>query len=276
MKIGIIGGTGLMGQWFRKFFESHGYEVAIAGRKTALSMEDCAKNSDVVIVCVPIESTIDIIKKIGPFVREDALLADFTSLKSAQVKAMMEYSKASVVGMHPVFGPSVSTIRNQTVVLTQGRGEKWLKWAKDLFEKAGAKVRVTTPEKHDEMMSIIQGITNFSEISIGYAFKELDVDLEESMHYTSPIYKLRMDMVGRILSQDPQLYADIEIYNPHTTKVISAYIKASEKLQSIIQKKDKAAFIKYFKEASDFLGDFKKEAVEYSDYIVETLVKKRK
>lgn len=276
MKIGIIGGTGLMGQWFKGFFEQRGFEVVISGRKTTLSMEECAKSCEVVIVSVPVEATVGIIKKVGHYVREDALLMDFTSLKSEPVKAMLRHSKSNVLGMHPIFGPGVSTIRNQTVVLTPGRGDKWLKWAKELFEKAGAKVRVTTPEKHDEMMAVIQGVMHFSAISIGYALKELDFDVKESMHFTSPIYKLRMDMVGRILSQDPQLYADIEIMNPNTTKVTDAYIKASQKLQSIIEKKDRQGFIRYFNEASDFMGDFKKEAVEYSDYIVEKLVRKRK
>ncbi|MBI4440306.1 prephenate dehydrogenase/arogenate dehydrogenase family protein, partial [Candidatus Woesearchaeota archaeon] len=195
MRIGIIGGTGLMGQWFKRFFELRGFEVVISGRNTSISMEECAKTCDVVIVCVPIEATVDVIKKIGPFVREDSLLTDFTSLKSAPVRAMLEHSKANVLGMHPVFGPSVSTIRNQTMVLTPGRGDKWFKWAKHIFSRAGAKVRITTPERHDEMMAIIQGMTHFSAISIGYAFKELGVDLEETMHFTSPIYKLRMDMV---------------------------------------------------------------------------------
>ncbi len=276
MKIGIIGGTGLMGKWFKHFFEQRGFEVLIAGRKTSLSMEDVARSCDVVIISVPISATVNIIKKIGHLVQEDALMMDFTSLKTEPVNAMMKYSNAHVLGMHPVFGPGVKTIRNQTIVLTPGRGDKWLKWAKQLFKKAGAKVRMTTPERHDEMMAIIQGITHFSAISIGYAFKELGVDLQESLHYTSPIYKLRMDMVGRILSQDPQLYADIEMCNPHTMKVTEAYINASKKLQFIIEKKDKDAFEKYFKEASDFFGSFKKEAVEYSDYIVEKLVRKKK
>ncbi|MFC1768127.1 prephenate dehydrogenase/arogenate dehydrogenase family protein [Nanoarchaeota archaeon] len=276
MKIGIIGGTGLMGQWFKRFFELRGYEVVISGRKTSISMEDCAKDCDIVIVSVPIDCTVDIIKKIGPHVKEESLLMDFTSLKTEPVKAMLKYSKANVLGMHPVFGPGVQIIRNQTIVLTPGRGKKWLEWATNLFEKAGAKVRVTTPEKHDEMMSIIQGMTHFTAISIGYALKDLGVSIEESMQYTSPIYKLRMDTIGRILNQDPNLYADIEIMNPHTTKVTDAYIKASQKLQSLIEKKDKKGFVKYFNDAANFIGSFKKEAEEYSDYIVEKLVRKRK
>ncbi|MBW2220789.1 MAG: prephenate dehydrogenase/arogenate dehydrogenase family protein, partial [Deltaproteobacteria bacterium] len=35
--IGIIGGTGSMGQWFNSFFTEAGYRVLISGRKTTIT-----------------------------------------------------------------------------------------------------------------------------------------------------------------------------------------------------------------------------------------------
>ena len=274
--VGIIGGTGQMGQWFKRFFEKNNCKVLIAGRRTKLKHEECARISDVVIITVPIDVTLKVIKKIAPFVRKDALLMDFTSLKKGPVNTMLRHSKSAVIGAHPMFGPSVKTVKNQTIVLCRGRDGIWFKWLKRLLEKNGARVKVTTPEKHDKMMSIIQGITHFSTISVGHALKELDVDIEDTMHYTSPIYKLRMDMVGRILNQDPRLYADIEILNPETISAIDAYMGSTEKLKRIIKKKDVKGFIRFFKEASEYLGSFKKEAMMYSDYLIEKLVEKRK
>lgn len=276
IKIGIIGGTGQMGQWFKRFFEKSGYKVLIASRKTKLMPIECAKTSDVVIVTVPIAKTAFVIKQIGPYVRKDALFMDLTSLKEKPIKAMLKYSKASVIGTHPVFGPSVKSIKNQTVVLCRGRGNGWFSWLKNMLEKNGAKVRVTTAKKHDKMMSIIQGITHFSTIAVGHALKDMGIDIKDTLHYTSPIYKLRMDMVGRILNQDPELYADIEISNPQTLKSVNAYIKSTNILRNVIKKKDKKAFIRFFNKASKHLGRFKNEASEYSDYLIEKLVEKRR
>ncbi len=272
--VGIIGGTGKLGQWFKKFFENNECKVLIASRKTKLKPKECAAKCDVVIVCVPINVTVDVIKEIGPFVSEDALLIDFTSLKQKPVEAMLKYSKAAVIGTHPVFGPSVETIKNQTVVLCPSRPREWLTWLRHIFEKNGALIRITTPKKHDKMMSIIQGITHFSTISLAYTLKKLGMNVEESLHYTSPIYKVRMDMVGRLLNQDPALYADIELLNPENKKAIGEYMKSTQKLMEIIKEKDREEFIKFFKEGAGFLGDFKKEATEYSDYLIEQLVKK--
>lgn len=81
-------------------------------------------------------------------------------------------------------------------------------------------------------------------------------------------------MVGRLLNQDPGLYADIEMSNPSNKKAVEEYIRSTRELIGIIKRKDREEFIKFFKEGADFLGDFKEEATEYSDYIIEQLVKK--
>lgn len=272
--IGIIGGTGQIGQWFKKFFEKNKYKVLIASRKTKLKPTQCAAKCDVVIICVPIDVTIKVIKEIAPFVKENTLLMDLTSLKKEPVKAMLKYSKSAVIGVHPVFGPSVKTIKNQTVVLCPVRPKQWLSWVRNVLEKNGALVRITTAEKHDKMMSIIQGVTHFSTICVARTLEKLGIDVEESLHYASPIYKLRMDMVGRLLAQDPKLYADIEMLNPENKKAMEEYIRSTRELIGIIKRKDREGFIKFFKEGADFLGDFKQEATEYSDYLIEQLVKK--
>jgi prephenate dehydrogenase len=273
--IGIIGGTGLTGQWFKRYFESLGYKVLIAGRTTELTIEDCAKQSDVVIISVPIDATIEIIKRVGPLVKKEGLLMDFTSLKAEPVKAMLKHSACSVVGTHPMFGPGVKKLRNQKIIICHGRGRKWEKWVEQVFKKGGAKIKIATPAEHDKMMSVIQGVIHFSSITISHVLKELKIDVRKSLNFSSPIYKLRMDTMGRILNQDPRLYADIEIMNPKTKKALKTFMKTSKKLYNIVRNKNTEDFIRYFKEAADYLGDFKKEAEEYSDYVINKLVDKK-
>ena len=41
----------------------------------------------------------------GPRLRPDALLMDVTSVKSEPMQVMLESTRASVVGTHPMFGP---------------------------------------------------------------------------------------------------------------------------------------------------------------------------
>ena len=273
--VGIIGGTGRMGRFFKKFFEKNNCKVLISSRRTMLKLTDCAKQSDVVLVSVPIDETVGIIKKVASHIKKNSLLIDTTSIKKEPVDAMLRYSKSEVIGMHPVFGPNVSSLKNQTIVLCPARSKKWLKWLKNVFEKNKARIKITSAEKHDEMMSVIQGLNHFSTLSVAHAMKTLGISVKESLEYTSPIYKLRMAMVGRILNQDPSLYANIEIMNQKNRKALSAYEKSSKKLQKIIETKNKKEFIKYFDECAKFFGSFKKEAEKTSDYLIEQMVKRK-
>jgi len=273
--VGIIGGTGQMGQFFKRFFEKNNCQVLIASRKTKLKPEECARQSNVVLVSVPVGMTTGVIKKIGPFVNKNSLLIDTTSIKKEPVDAMLRYSRCEVIGMHPVFGPGIGSVKNQTIVLCPARTRKWLKWMINIFEKNSAKVKITTPEKHDEMMSVIQGLNHFSTLSVAHAMKVLGISVKESLEYTSPIYRLRMAMVGRILNQAPLLYADIEMLNPKNKKVLEAYERSSEKLKEIIETKNRNEFLKYFNECAEFFGSFKKEAEELSDYLIGQMVKRK-
>ena len=194
VKVGIVGGTGQMGRWFETFFRDAGCRVIVSSRRTEISPEEMAKECDVVMISVPINETCKVIERVGPYVREDGVITDVTSIKEVPMKAMLEHSGAEVVGSHPVFGPSVKSMKGQTVVLCPARGDRWFRWLKDIYESHGAKVKISTPEEHDRMMGIIQCLRHFSTIVLGHAMMKLGADVKECLEFTSPIYRIRMDI----------------------------------------------------------------------------------
>ena len=156
--IAVIGGHGAMGACMAAMFADLGHAVMIADLDTQLTNEDAARHADVVIVSVPIDSTVEVIRSIGPLVRPEALLMDLTSIKSAPVKAMVESSRATVIGAHPLFGPTVHSLQGQRIVLTPGRipeDDAWLPWLRTMLHARGLNVMETTPEAHDEAMAIV-------------------------------------------------------------------------------------------------------------------------
>ncbi|MBI2138775.1 prephenate dehydrogenase/arogenate dehydrogenase family protein [Candidatus Woesearchaeota archaeon] len=274
--IGIIGGTGQMGQWFKRLFEGEGYPVLVSGRSTPLSFEDCAKKSDVVIITIPIDKTVDIIRRIGPLVKKEGLLMDLTSIKKEPVEAMLQHSSSAVIGTHPMFGPKIKSFKNQTIVLCPARPNSYLPWLMAILEKHQALVKISTPEEHDHIMSIVQGITHFTSIVVCHSLKDLGVPIPVTEEFSSPMYRVFMDMMGRIMSHDPNLYADIEIMNPANPHALRIFLKNAEQLLKTIEAKDKNSFNSFFKEASDYLGDFKYEAEHYSTMLIHYLVERGK
>ena len=136
--IGIIGGKGRMGNWFKNFFEKHGSEVIVSDVDTRISNRELAEKADIVIVSVPVKDTVKVINEIIHHVKKDALLTDLTSIKAEPVKAM-EKARSGVLGMHPLFGPLAPNLKNQSIVFCPIKKNKWINFLKNLFKKKWSK-----------------------------------------------------------------------------------------------------------------------------------------
>ena len=251
--IGIIGGTGTYGQWFKYFFESQELKVLIADHKTKLKPEELAAKCDIVIICVPVRVTIEVIRKIRKFVRHDALLCDFTSIKEEPLYEMMK-AKSGVTGMHPLFGPLVSSIKNQTIVFCSGRDNHWTKFLKDLFAKNGARVVFVSAKEHDKQMAMIQALNHFVNFALAKTLQKQRI--KERSFYSTPISRLQNLIIGRILGSNAGLYADIEIHNPAFKKVLKDFLKEAEKIGKYVAKKDYQSFVKEFKKTANQMKNF--------------------
>ncbi|MGB5810926.1 MAG: bifunctional chorismate mutase/prephenate dehydrogenase [Polyangiales bacterium] len=271
-KVAIVGGAGGMGRSLSTLFADLGHEVLIADLDTELTPRAAARAADVVVISVPIRDTRSVIEELGPELRSDALLMDVTSLKSDPMDAMMNATKASVCGTHPMFGPGVNTYQGQRVVLCPGRGDEWLDWVRQMFRARGLIIAETTPAEHDAMMAIVQVLHHFKTQVLGLALSRLGVPLEETLRYTSPAYLLETYVTGRHFAQSPELYGPIEMLNPESERVTAAFREAAEALAAILQAGDQVAFDQVFAEVRGFFGDFSAEALEQSGFLIDRLV----
>ena len=286
-KVLILGGTGEMGQWFTRFFKERGYEVTVWGKggKTEIArklevpfasdLEAAVPESDIVIVSVPINVTEETIAEIAPKMKAGSLLMDFTSIKVKPVEAMRKFapSDVEILGTHPMFGPTIRTIRGQTVILVpvKGRSEKWFPVIRELFEESGAHVEITTAAEHDSLVSVVQGLTHFAYISIGTTIDRLDFDVKKSRKFVSPVYDIMLDFVGRILGQNPYLYALIQMENPGVLEVHKAFIRECEELSSLVRAHDEEGFVRKMKAAARQYGDTA-HALRKSDKLINSRI----
>lgn len=74
----------------------------------------------------------DIIEKLNQL-PNDCILADFTSIKSKPLAAMMKAHQGPVVGLHPMFGPDVPSLAKQVIVCCNGRREESYQWLLEQF-----------------------------------------------------------------------------------------------------------------------------------------------
>ena len=104
--------------------------------------------------------------------RPDQLLMDLSSLKVRPIEAML-LSPSSVVGLHPMFGGTISSFAGQTIVACPVRIIPCrVDPLRRLFENQGMRVKECTPEKHDHMMSIIQVLFHVTTMLTGRVLRE--------------------------------------------------------------------------------------------------------
>lgn len=236
--IGIIGGTGGMGRWFADLLQKEGCCVHVWGRKSSMSINELVGLCNVVVISVPISVTAEMIKQVGPLLAENQLLMDLTSLKKEPVEIMLSSSSAEVVGCHPLFGPQLTDVRGQNIVLCPARGSKWLIWLTKILDKNGMIVTEKTPEEHDEMMAIVQVLNHLNTISLGLALAEAGIPLPEINKFSTPIFQTKVEIIKKVFTENPGLYTDIITQNPATGKMINLYEKTLASIRSLAKSRD--------------------------------------
>lgn len=269
--IGIIGGAGAMGSWLAGFLKRDGFEVGIydvdheRGKKIAerfgvifwRDYEDLVEKSKVVIVSVPVGRTVDVIKDIAPLMSDGSLLMDVTSVKKRSIEAMERFSSPGVeiIGTHPMFAPRLRDISGQVVILTPVGNPSSLSKVETFLENKGAKVVIMTAEEHDRLMAIVQGLTHFSYIVTGSTIEELGINVKSTRTIVSPVYELMLDMIGRVVGQNPYLYADIQMYNEYVKEVRDVFIEKASELSDVISKGDASEFARIMGSSAKYIGD---------------------
>jgi chorismate mutase/prephenate dehydrogenase len=272
--VAIIGGAGPMGTVLARMFESLGHTVTVADLDTEITPADAAASADVVVICVPIDVTEQVIGDLGPRLREEALLMDVTSIKQQPIAAMLGSTRASVLGTHPMFGPGVHSLQGQRIVVCPGRGDEWQRWAERVFTACGMVVTRADPGQHDRAMALVQVLLHLQTQVLGVALSRSGISLEESLRFTSPAYLLELYVAARHFAQAPELYGPIEMRNPMTDEVTRAFCDAAAELREILVTRDQRRFAEVFDEVRAFFGDFADEAVEQSGFLIDRLVER--
>lgn len=255
-KIVIVGGNGKLGGLFAQYFKSSGYEVATLGRADWQNAAQILANADVVMVSVPIAATVSTIEQLKPYLTENMLLTDLTSVKSAPLKAMLAAHKGAVVGLHPMFGPDIPSMAKQIVARCDGRFPERYQWLMEQIAIWGAIIQPVDAKEHDHSMTYIQALRHFATFANGLHLSKQPVQLAQLLALSSPIYRLELAMIGRLFAQDASLYADIILDKPENLAVIKSLRDSYDESLKFFEQGDKQGFIQAFEQVHNWFGDY--------------------
>ncbi|MCP1714518.1 prephenate dehydrogenase [Methanocalculus alkaliphilus] len=271
--VGIIGGTGRMGELFAGVFEGAGCIVEVIGRADPDEYRAFARRCSVILVSVPIDVTEAVIASIAPVLEEDQLIADLTSLKVMPVSAMMA-SRAEVIGLHPLFGPNMATLSGQKMIMTPARSSReTADWLREIFEATGMSVAEATPEEHDHAMAVMQGLIHFQSMVLAMTLRGLDLPISRLLPYATPNAHASLAFMTRTLSQDGGLYGGMLLGNQEIQKILGAYALSVNALKETIDSKDPEAFVREFEMDATFTREFSDAALLLTDLLLDMVVR---
>ena len=188
-RVVIIGGAGKLGQIFVRMFTLSGYQVSILDKNDWDNADDLFKDAGLVLVSVPINVTESVIESLNNLPAQ-CVLVDLTSIKEKPLNAMLAAHNGPVLGLHPMFGPDISSMAKQVIIYCDGRDTEQYQWLLQQMAIWGAKLTLAQPKEHDDAMTLVQGMRHFTSFVYGQHLAAENPDIEQLLDFSSPIYRL--------------------------------------------------------------------------------------
>ena len=227
----VIGGAGKMGRWFVEFLASQGFEVQVSdpsgvppGASDVGDLRTADLGHDFIVLATPLGTTDRVLRELA-MRRPPGVIFDVGSLKSPLRSGLMTLKShgCRVTSVHPMFGPDSGSLAKQVVVWCDGRQPEAYQWFLEQIQVWGARLHRISAVEHDQNMAFIQALRHFATFAYGLHLAEENVNLDQLLALSSPIYRLELAMVGRLFAQDPQLYADIIMSSESNLALIKRY-----------------------------------------------------
>ena len=251
----IVGGAGAMGTWMHGFLGLVGHRVDVVdsawaglptapGRAAALAQVADLNAYDHVVVAVPLGATAATLDELVQR-RPAGTIVEIASIKAQLADSLARASAAGVrvSALHPMFGPGKSPYEPLTFVLAcrQEAGEERAR-LEALLRHPYTRVICLPFDHHDLLMGWLLGLAHLTGMLFGVALTRSGLSPAELHQCASTTFRRQAATSLSVLSEDPDLYLDIQRLNPHRREVYAAVRAALADLDETIGGGDRDRF----------------------------------
>ena len=270
-RITVIGGKGAMGRFFSQQLLTAGHNVNILDNDDWDKAEYLLSQVDLVLICVPIDSTLEVIKKASQYLSPTTALADITSIKSPILQAMLSHHSGAVIGLHPMFAPGVESFLSQKIIVCPDRMQESFQWFLDLIKNEGGKLIFSTPEEHDQIMVIVQAIRHFTTLSLGTFLSEEAVKIDRSLDFSTPVYRQEIGIISRLIAQSAPMIVDIILATEARRNAIARFANTNNRLAQLVIQGDRDSLISELQKVQGFFKEEATDSFAESNYVIDAL-----
>lgn len=237
----VLGGAGRMGRWFLRFLADQGYSVGPVD--LAATPEENAwgvaalPTADLVLCATPPVATSAIYRQ-WTAQPPRGVIADIASIKTPLVPAIRALQAAGgrVASIHPMFGPSVSLLREADVVVCDTGDEAAARAVTALFAATSARLVTLPLGDHDRAMADVLTLAHATAIAFALALPEGGAPLR------SPTLGALGTLAAAVVRESPDVYFEIQAHNPHSSAAIGRLSQAVARVAAAVTARDAAAF----------------------------------
>jgi prephenate dehydrogenase len=238
----LILGAGRMGSWLVESL-CLDYEVAVFDKDKSKmkylfnsrrllnydEMRDFAP--ELVINAVSLQLTIPVFEEVLPYLPEDCILSDITSVKTP-LREFYLNSGRRFVSTHPMFGPTFANIKDlagQSAILIQQSDEAGKKFFRNFYCSFGIKIFEYTFIDHDKTIAYSLSVPFSSSMVFAACMKQQEAP--------GTTFKKHLEIAKGLLSEDDYLLSEI-LFSPYTFDQLESISQQLEELKVIIKNKD--------------------------------------
>ncbi len=232
---------------------------ALGAIDEAVSLEQCAQESDVIVVCVPVAQTFSVLHAIEPHIKASALLTDAGSTKSDVImaaKTALGDKVAQFIPAHPIAGGAQHGAQAAKVDLYEGKEviicplqeniPPAIEAINQFWLATGAATHMMSALQHDAVFASISHLPHVLSFALMLQVANSE-DAQVKLGHAGAGFR---DFT-RIAGSSPEMWRDICLANKTAIlKELDNYANLTKLLREMIAKEDGDSLLKAFTRAS--------------------------
>ena len=237
-------------------------------------IRECVKDSDLIIIATPLSGYKETILSIKDNLKKGTILTDTGSVKKEVMKIIhnINLKKVNWIPSHPIAGTEESgpkaghanMFENRWCIISPPKDSdaQSIKKLKSLWEAMGSKVKIMTPQEHDEILSLTSHLPH----AIAYNIVRTVINVEEKLKQEVIQYSAGgLRDFTRIAASNPLMWRDIFLdNNENISKGIDNFIEKLQELKKALNDKNGDKLYQIFNSTKELRKEIIKAGQETS------------
>lgn len=194
---------------------------------------------ELLINAVSLDRTVEVFDDIAPYLPQNCIIADITSVKSGMAEYYGKLGRR-FVSTHPMFGPTFGNVKdlsNENAIIIRESDEEGKSFFREFFEGLKLRIHEYSFREHDETIAYSLSIPFSSTMVFAACMKEQEAP--------GTTFRKHQDIARGLLSEDDYLLSEI-LLSPYSLGQVERVHAQLEKLIGMIRSRDKEQLKEFF------------------------------